>query len=76
MKDIFYKYCQNFAKNLKMERIARKLTQKQVAELIGIKTRSYQAYENNVALPNVINLLQLADLFNVSIDELFEIKYK
>lgn len=76
MKEIFYKYCQNFAKNIKMERLAHKLTQKQVAESIGIKTQSYQAYENNIALPNVVNLLQLAELFNVSIDDLFEIKYK
>ena len=76
MKEVFYKYCQNFAKNLKMERLARKMTQKQVAEHLGIKTQSYQAYESNVALPNVINLLQLAELFNISIDELFEIKYK
>ena len=70
MEEIFYKYCQNFAKNIKIERLARKMTQKQVAESIGIKTQSYQAYENNVALPNVINLLQLAELFNVSIDYL------
>ena len=76
MKEVFYKYCQNFAKNLKMERLARKMTQKQVAEHLGIKTQSYQAYESNVALPNVINLLQLAELFNISVDDLFEIKYK
>lgn len=76
MKEIFYKYCQNFSKNLKMERLARKMTQKQVAECLGIKTQSYQAYESCVALPNVINLLQLAELFNISIDDLFEIKYK
>ena len=59
-----------------MERLARKMTQKQVAEHLGIKTQSYQAYESNVALPNVINLLQLAELFNISVDDLFEIKYK
>ena len=76
MDKIFYKYCTNFATNLKIERIARKLTQKQVAEQLGIKTQSYQAYENNVSMPNLINLLKLVDLFNISIDDLFEIKYK
>ena len=76
MNEKIYKYCQNFAKNLKMERLSRKLTQKQVAESIGIKTQSYQAYESNVALPNIINLLQLVDFFNISIDDLFEIKFK
>ncbi len=76
MEKIFYKYCKNFATNLKIERLARKLTQKQVAESIGIKTQSYQAYENNVSMPNLVNLLKLVELFNVSIDDLFEIKYK
>ncbi len=76
MEKIFYKYCKNFATNLKIERLARKMTQKQVAECLGIKTQSYQAYENNVSMPNLINLLKLVELFNLSIDDLFEIKYK
>ena len=74
MKEKIYKFNQNFAKNLKLERKARHLTQRQVAEKIGIKTQSYQAYENNVAMPNVENLLKIALIFDLSIDELFELK--
>ncbi len=73
MKEKIYKYCANFSKNLKNERLSRKLTQKQVAEMINIKTQSYQAYENNIAMPTVENLLKLAIIFNISIDELFDI---
>ena len=74
MKEKIYKFNQNFAKNLKLERKARHLTQRQIAEMIGIKTQSYQAYENNVAMPNVENLLKIALIFDLSIDELFELK--
>lgn len=73
MKEKIYKYCKNFAKNLKTERITKGLTQKQVAEAIGIKTQSYQAYESNLATPTVENLLKLSIFFDVSLDELFDL---
>ncbi len=68
-----YKYLQNFAKNLKAERLSRNLTQKQVSIMLDIKPQSYQAYENGVSMPNVVNLLKLAVIFDLSIDELFEL---
>jgi len=74
MEQKIYNYCKNFAKNIKNERLAMNLTQKEVAEKLGIKAQSYQAYENCVAMPTVENLLKLSTLFNISIDELFEIK--
>ncbi|MBR6778837.1 MAG: helix-turn-helix transcriptional regulator [Clostridia bacterium] len=74
MKDKIYLFCKNFSRNLKIERKSRNLTQKQIADMIGIKTQSYQAYENNVALPTVENLLKIALIFNISIDDLFELK--
>ena len=72
MEEKIYKICNNFAINLKSERLAKHLTQKQVAEMIGIKTQSYQAYEKGIALPTTVNLLKLSFLFKVSIDDLFE----
>lgn len=74
MKEQIYKMCKNFAKNIKFERNLRNLTQKQVAEALEIKTQSYQAYENYVTMPTVENLLKISLFFNISIDELFEIK--
>lgn len=73
MDKIFIKYCNNFSKNLKFERKARKLTQRDVAQLLGIKTQSYQAYESGISMPTVENLLKIASIFKVSIDDLFEL---
>ena len=74
MKEQIYKMCKNFAKNLKLERKIRNLTQRQVADALEIKTQSYQAYENAISMPTVENLLKISLFFNISIDELFEIK--
>lgn len=74
MNEKIYNYCKNFSKNIKLERLANKMTQKEVALAIGISTQSYQAYEVGDALPTTINLLKLCLLFNTSLDELFEIK--
>ena len=63
----------SFAKNLKLERLSRNLTQKQVAEMLNIKTQSYQAYESGISLPTVENLLKISIIFKISLDELFEI---
>ena len=59
-----------------MKRIVNKMTQKQVASEIGITTQSYQAYEAGETLPNVVHLLKLCMLYNIGLDELFELKTK
>lgn len=46
------------------------LTQKQVADEIGIRYQSYQAYEQGLTLPNLKNFIKLADFFEVSLDYL------
>ena len=74
MNEKIYNYCKNFSRNIKIERLANKMTQKEVASAIGITTQSYQAYEAGNTLPTTINLLNLSILFNISLDELFEIK--
>ena len=75
MEKIILKYSQNFAKNIKLERLSLNLTQSQMANKIGIRTQSYQAYESGLSLPSLENLLKICALFNLSLDELFEIKY-
>ena len=74
MKEIIYKLTKNFANNIKLERTANKITQKQFAEKIGIKTQSYQAYESGLTLPTTENLLKICMILNVSLDYLFGIK--
>jgi len=58
-----------FSDRVKELRKARKMTQRQMADALGITERSYQRYEaeNN---PKNETLIKLADFFDVSTDYL------
>jgi len=58
-----------FADRLKELRISQKLTQKQMAENLGITERNYQRYEAT-SNPSVKTLIKIADYFDVTIDYL------
>lgn len=45
------------------------LTQKEVAEAIGIFTQAYQRYEHGM-VPTITVLIKIADAYNVSLDYL------
>lgn len=55
---------------IKELRISRKLTQKQVAEGIGVKSVSVQRFEYGTVRPGLDTLIALADYFDVSLDYL------
>lgn len=57
------------AESLKRFRKEFKLSQKQVAEVLGIKQPSYQVYESKT-IPSATVILKLASAFNVSTDYL------
>ena len=59
-----------FSSNLKKLRVSKNLTQKQMAEILGIVDRQYQRYEAGQVDPPLSNVIKLADLFNVSLDYL------
>lgn len=46
------------------------LTQKEVAEMLGVRYQSYQAYERGVSYPSIQNFLKLAEIFDVSLEYL------
>lgn len=48
------------------------LKQEEVAIKLGLNTRTYQNYELGRRQPDYKTLIQLADFFNVSLDELLE----
>jgi len=48
----------------------RQLTQVRVAELVGVGIRVYHRWENGGSTPHFDALLRLADVLNVSLDEL------
>lgn len=61
----------NFIGNrLKELRIDKQVTQKNIAQTIGITEVSYQRYEYGTVRPSLDILIALADYFNVSIDYL------
>ncbi len=57
-------------KNLKYYREASNLTQKALAEKLKITVRAYQRYEAGEREPKLDILIMLADVFQVSLDEL------
>ena len=59
-----------FQKTLIEQRKINKLTQKQVAEYLGISQPSISAPKNGQSEPTLTNLVKLADLFDVSVDYL------
>ena len=68
-----------FGARLREVRKSKKLTQKELAEQIGIKQNSYSDWETGKNEPSLENLVKLADLFEVSLDWLFgreQMKFK
>ena len=60
----------NIADNIKRLRKERFLTQEQLSEALGITVGAVYKWENGRSIPEVSMLVQLADLFEVSIDAL------
>lgn len=60
----------NIATNLGILRAAKRLTLKQVSEVVGIATQTIDKYEDGVAYPGLENLIKLAHLYGVTLDEI------
>ncbi|MBQ7398234.1 MAG: helix-turn-helix transcriptional regulator [Clostridia bacterium] len=57
--------------NIKRLRRARGLTQRQMAEHLRISTQAVSKWERGLTYPDVTLLLPIAELFCVTLDELF-----
>lgn len=62
----------DFGRRCKALREARGLTQKQLANILGIETRSISRYEETDALPRVDTALKIAKFFCISVEEMVE----
>ena len=60
----------DFHQRLRQLRMARKLTQTRVAELLGVSPRVYTRWENGDATPLFGTVVKIADILDVSLDEL------
>ncbi|MEZ3424505.1 MAG: helix-turn-helix transcriptional regulator [Lachnospiraceae bacterium] len=59
-----------FHTKLKEMRQKKGLTQKQMAEILSMATNAYQRYELGTSEPNMLKLLKLSVILDVSLDEL------
>jgi AbrB family looped-hinge helix DNA binding protein len=60
----------NIAENLRFLRSRQGLTQEQVAEAIGVSRQAVAKWEKGESLPDILNCEALADLFDVSLEDL------
>lgn len=60
-------------KKIKQLRFKSGLTQEQLAEKLGIGPQSVSKWENAVAMPDISTLPLLAEVFGVTIDDLFDL---
>ncbi|WP_346352969.1 helix-turn-helix transcriptional regulator [Azotosporobacter soli] len=58
------------AQRLKEERLAHKLTQDQVGQLLGVVKQTVGHWETGLRLPTIDSLVAMADYYNVSLDYL------
>lgn len=60
----------NFSNRIKKLRQKHKVSQQELADLLGISTRAWRFYESGDREPNIAGLISLADYFDVSLDYL------
>lgn len=61
---------QSFSKRLSELRKSKKVTQKELADLLQVAVRTVQYYESEEKRPDYEGLVKLADFFDVTIDYL------
>ena len=56
---------------IKFWRLEFKLTQKQLAEMIGSTQQSISRWENNQNIPSILDCVKLSRALKISLDEMF-----
>lgn len=59
-----------FAENLKSLRLAKMISQCQLANMLGVDQRTVSAWEHRVAEPNLETIAKLCDIFDETFDSL------
>jgi transcriptional regulator with XRE-family HTH domain len=60
----------NFRSNFIRERTKRNLSQHQIAKELDLNQKAIGSYEEGRAVPKIDKLIQIADYFKISIDQL------
>ena len=66
----------DFGENLKRLRKEKQLSQESLAEKLNISRQAVSKWESNNSYPDMNNLIQLKNIFNVSLDDLIIIDKK
>jgi transcriptional regulator with XRE-family HTH domain len=64
------KFAKKIGQALAKQRIARNMTQEQVAEKIGVEQETISRFERGATLPPLLRLIDLAEIFDVPLDAL------
>ena len=64
------------AENIKFNRKLKGLTQEQLAKLLNGKKSLISNYENGYSTPDIYTLVKLADIFQLTLDELVGRNFK
>ena len=65
---------EKFNENLRKARQEKRLTQQQVADLLGVAKSTYCQYETGASEPNILRLKKLAKILETNIDSLLGIE--
>ena len=60
----------DFCTNMKRLRKTKHISQTTIAKLLNVSQRTISHYENGTCQPNIEGLCKLADIFEVTIDDL------
>ena len=60
--------------SLKVERKKKKITQEQLAEMVGVSRQSINAIERGKYTPSTSLALKISEIFNTSVNKLFELE--
>ena len=67
-ENISYNICMKIGEIIKDLRKEKKLTQTQLAELLFVSQDTISLWELDKSLPDVVNVVKMAKIFNVSTD--------
>ena len=63
----------NLGLNIKKYRLSKDMTQEELAEYTGVSSRAVSRWENGITFPDISILLILANIFEVTVDELLDV---
>ena len=63
----------NLGLNIKKYRLSKDMTQEELAEYTGVSSRAVSRWENGITFPDISLLPILANLFEVTVDELLDV---